>query len=113
MAAWAPEADRKFLQRPEISRGFMACFEEARRQGPRGPVTDVGLIAAPWGFAAVQVPVVLWHGEHDRNVPVASGRYLARAILNCKAIFYPDDAHLSVPLNHQQEILTTLAGAAK
>ena len=64
MAAWAPGADRKLLQRPEISRGFMACFEEACRQGPRGPVMDVGLIAAPWGFdlAAVQVPVVLWHG---------------------------------------------------
>jgi pimeloyl-ACP methyl ester carboxylesterase len=111
MAAWAPEADRVLLDRPEISNGFMACFEEACRQGPRGPVADVALIARPWGFdlAAVKVPVLLWHGEHDRNVPVASGRYLASVIPNCSATFYPNDAHLSVPLNHQEEILGALA----
>jgi pimeloyl-ACP methyl ester carboxylesterase len=72
---------------------------------------DVGLIAKPWGFdlATVQVPVLLWHGERDRNVPVMSGRYLATVIPHCRAIFYPDDAHLSVPLNHQEEILGALA----
>jgi len=114
MAAWAPEPDRSLLQRPEIGHGFMACFEEACRQGPRGPVMDVGLIARPWGFdlGAVRVPVLLWHGEHDRNVPVTSGRYLASAIPDCSATFYPNDAHLSVPLNHQEEILGALAAAA-
>ena len=114
MAAWAPEPDRSLLQRAEIANGFMACFEEACRQGTRGPVIDVGLIARPWGFdlSAVKVPVLLWHGERDRNVPVASGRYLASAIPNCRATFYPDDAHLSVPLNHQQEIFGALATAS-
>ena len=89
----------------------MACFEEACRQDVRGPATDVSLIARPWGFdlAAVQVPVLLWHGEQDRNVPVASGRYLASAFPNCRATFYAEDAHLSVPLNHQADILGALA----
>ena len=114
MAAWAPEPDRSLLRRAEISDGFMACFEEACRQGPRGPVMDVGLITRPWGFnlAAVSVPVLLWHGERDRNVPVTSGRYLASMLPNCSAIFYPDDAHLSVPLNHQEEIFGALAAAS-
>jgi pimeloyl-ACP methyl ester carboxylesterase len=113
MAAWAPEPDRQFLQRAEISAGFMACFEEACRQGPHGPAEDVGLIARPWGFdlAGVKVPVLLWHGEQDRNVPLASGRYLASAFPNCRATFYAEDAHLSVPLNHQQEIFGALAAA--
>jgi len=113
MAAWAPEPDRTLLQRAEIRDGFMACFEEACRQGPRGPVADLRLIARPWGFdlAAVSVPVLLWHGERDRNVPVASGRYLASAIPNCRGTFYPDEAHLSVPLNHQEEIFGALAVA--
>jgi pimeloyl-ACP methyl ester carboxylesterase len=76
-----------------------------------GPVADLALIADPWGFdlAAITVPVLLWHGEHDRNVPVASGRYLATALPNCEATFYPEDAHLSVPLGHQDEILRALA----
>jgi len=114
MAAWAPAPDRKLLERPEIARGFTACFAEACRQGTRGAVHDVKLIASPWNLdlAAVRVPVVLWHGEQDRNVPVISGRYFASVIPNCRATFYPDDAHLSVPLNHQKEIFSALAAAA-
>ncbi len=113
MAAWAPEPDRILLQRAEVSGGFMACFEEACRQGTAGPAEDISLIARPWGFDldAVKVPVMLWHGELDRNVPVTAGRYLASAFPNCRATFYAKDAHLSVPLNHQEEILGALAAA--
>jgi pimeloyl-ACP methyl ester carboxylesterase len=112
MAAWAPEPDRTLLKQPEIRNAFAACFQEACREGSRGAVTDLGLIARPWGFDLrdVRVPTYLWHGERDRNVPVAHGRYLASAILNCTATFYPDDAHLSVPLTHQRELLDALIG---
>jgi len=69
-------------------------------------------MARQWGFdlAAIKVPVLLWQGERDRNVPAAHGRYLAGAISTCRATFYPDEAHLSLPLNHQREILSVLAG---
>jgi hypothetical protein len=56
-------------------------------------------------------PVFLWHGELDRNVPVVAGRHLASAIPNCRATFYPQDAHLSVPFNHLEEIFRVLATA--
>jgi pimeloyl-ACP methyl ester carboxylesterase len=113
MAAMAPEPDRILLQRPEVSSGFMACFEEACRQGPAGPAQDMGLIARPWGFdlAAVKAPVLLWHGELDRNVPVSGGRYLAGAFPNCRATFFAEDGHLSVPLNHHDEIFGAMAAA--
>jgi pimeloyl-ACP methyl ester carboxylesterase len=113
MAAWAPEPDRTLLQRAEISGAFVACFEEACRQGPGGPAEDIGLIARPWGFdlAAVTMPVLLWHGELDANVPVVAGRYMAGAFPNCRATFYAGDAHLSVPLNHQEEIFEAFAAA--
>jgi len=112
MAASFPEPDRTVLQRKEIHDGFMACYAESCRQGPGGPVWDVGLMARPWGFdlAAITVPVVLWQGERDGNVPAVHGRYLAGAISTCRATFYPDEAHLSLPLNHQREILSALAG---
>ena len=110
MAASFPEPDRTLLQRPNIRDGFMACYQESCRQGPRGPVWDVGLMSRPWGFdlSAIKVPVLLWQGERDGNVPAAHGRYLAGAISICHATFYPDEAHLSLPLNHQREILTAL-----
>jgi pimeloyl-ACP methyl ester carboxylesterase len=113
MAQWAPEPDRVLLQRPEIRDGFTACFVEACRQGPAGAALDVRLIAQPWGIdlSAMRVPTFLWHGELDRNVPVVAGRYLASAIPNCRATFYPQEAHLSLPFNHQEEILRALATA--
>ena len=112
-ASWAPEPDRVLLLRPEIGNGFTGCFVEACRQGTAGPVLDVKLIAQPWGIdlSAMRVPTFLWHGELDRNVPIAAGRYLASTIPNCRATFYPQEAHLSLPLNHQEEILRTLATA--
>ena len=114
MASWAPEPDRTLLQQEHIRNGFIRCFEEACRQGTRGPATDVALIARPWSFdlAAVKVPVLLWHGGLDRNVPVACGRYLARVLPNCRAEFYENEAHLSLPLNHQEELFGALASAA-
>jgi pimeloyl-ACP methyl ester carboxylesterase len=115
MAASFPEPDRSLLQRPEVRNGFLACFLEACRQGQRGPVWDVGLIARPWGFdlARIMVPALLWQGERDANVPAAHGRYLVGAIPGCRATFFPEEAHLSLPLNHQREILEALDAAAK
>jgi pimeloyl-ACP methyl ester carboxylesterase len=114
MAAWAPEPDRTLFRQERIRNGFIRCFEESCRQGTRGPATDVALIARPWGFdvTAVKTPVLLWHGERDGNVPVGSGRYLAEMLPNCRAAFYENEAHLSLPLNHQEELLGALATAA-
>lgn len=114
MTAMLPEPDRTLFQNPEIAAGFMACFEEACRQGTAGPAMDVSLIARPWeiDFAAIRVPVLLWHGVRDGNVPVECGRYIASVVPQCHPTFYPDDAHLSVPINHQTEIFSALVAAA-
>jgi pimeloyl-ACP methyl ester carboxylesterase len=110
MASWFPEPDRTLFQRQEIREGFTRCFLEACRRGPEGPVTDMALIARPWGLDldAIRVPVLLWQGERDRQVPLAHGRYLAAAIPGCQPTFLPDDAHLSVPIQHGREIFSAL-----
>jgi pimeloyl-ACP methyl ester carboxylesterase len=110
MLASFPEPDRTLLKRPEVLRRFIACFQEACLNGTRGAVHDMGLLARPWGFdpGLISVPVRLWHGDRDGNVPVTHGRYLAETVPRCRASFYPDDAHLSVPLNHGREILSAL-----
>jgi pimeloyl-ACP methyl ester carboxylesterase len=61
--------------------------------------------------SAMRVPTLLWHGELDRDVPVVAGRHLASAIPNCRATFYPHEAHLSLLFNHQKEILRALGTA--
>jgi pimeloyl-ACP methyl ester carboxylesterase len=113
MAAMLPEPDRTLFQRPEVQAGFTACCEEACRQGTSGPAMDVSLIARSWEIylAAIQVPVLLWHGIRDRNVPVECGRYIV--VPRCSPTFYPDDAHLSVPISHQAEIFSALVAAGR
>ena len=114
MAASFPEPDRRALQRTEVRAHLGSVFAEAMRQGSRGVCRDMELIANPWGFdlTAVQVPVLLWQGEQDRNVPAAHGRYLLGALPNCRATFYPDEAHLSLLVNRHREILRALAASS-
>jgi len=112
MAASFPEPDRALLlERAEIRDGFMACFAESCRQGTAGPTWDLRLIGGPWGFdlATIRVPVLVWHGEQDGNVPIAHGRRLVASIPSCRGTFYPTEAHLSVPLNHHRAIWSAMA----
>ena len=106
MANAFPEPDRTLLQREAIRDRFIGCLEECCRNGPRGAVWELGMFSQPWGFELGKVapPVLLWQGERDGNVSASHARYLASALPDCLATFYPDDAHLSVMLNHHPQI---------
>lgn len=106
-----PETDRQTLALPEITDLLTASFVEAFRQGVKGPAYDGMVVRRPWGFeleAIIFPRLYLWHGELDRDVPVAMGRALAERLAHCKAIFYPDEGHISLIGNHREEIVTTL-----
>jgi pimeloyl-ACP methyl ester carboxylesterase len=109
LAARAPAPDRAILQQPRIRTGLVEDMGEALRGGGHGAVHELVLFSRPWGFrpADVQVPVVLWHGEADAQVPVASARRLARQIPACEARFLPDAGHFWL-LDHYEEVLATL-----
>lgn len=89
-----------------------ARFTSTRRRA-RGhsDFANKGLVTHPWDFDGrkISVPTFLWQGERDRNVPEIHGKWLARAIPGCRATFYPQDAHLLVPLDHQREIYGELS----
>jgi pimeloyl-ACP methyl ester carboxylesterase len=110
MAQSFPEPDRTLFEDRQIRDGFIACFEEACRNGPRGVVWEQHLLARPWGFdlRGIKVPVLLWQGERDGNVSAAHARYLAANIPTCRPAFYPTEAHLSIWVNQRREILSEL-----
>ena len=85
-------------------------LQEAFRQGTSGVYHEAALYTRPWQFKfeAISCEVHLWHGEMDLNVPISVGRYVANAIPNCQATFLKDEAHISLPHNHIQEILSVL-----
>ncbi len=52
----------------------------------------------PWGFefAAISVPVQLWHGRHDQFVPFQHGEWLAARVPGVDAHLTETDGHLTL-----------------
>ncbi len=107
-----PEADRAVLSDENIRQLLMDDFKEAFRQGARGAAHETGLYARPWGFRLedIAMPVTLWQGEDDVNVPPSMGRYQAQAIPNCDARFFPGEGHLLI-VTHMREMMELVAAA--
>ncbi len=106
-----PEPDREVFEKSEFKDFFLEDVRESFRQGTKGPAYEGRLYGRPWGFRLEDITfdnVYLWHGELDENVPVSMGRAMAEAIPKCQARFYPNDAHMSMSINHAKEIMTTL-----
>jgi pimeloyl-ACP methyl ester carboxylesterase len=104
------EADAAVLADPELRDILASTFAEAFRRGAAGPADDARIYVSPWGFAASEVakPVRLWHGEADRVVPVAMGRYLARTLPACEARILPGEGHFSIVVRRCEELLRAL-----
>lgn len=110
-ASILPEADRKIVQSNSTFRdGFIAMVREATRQGTRGAFWESLLTVTEYGFQLqdIKVPVHIWHGEADKNIPVEMARAMAAAIPNSEARFYPQEGHLSLFKNHTEEIIRPL-----
>ncbi len=106
-----PAPDREVLSDPGVFAMFADSFREAFRQGGRGAAHELTLYAQPWETEpeAIRVPCFVWHGERDTTVPLAMGKRLAAAIPGCRASFYPDEGHFSLPVRRMDEILSVLA----
>lgn len=76
IVAFAVRAGR--LPEPEVA---LAALETLRGADQREQLT------------AIAVPVLVMHGELDRIVPPAAGRYLAAQLPQARAVFLPDLGH--------------------
>ena len=105
-----PDPDRAALAEPGLGQAYLEDLRRALRQGPRGAVTDMALMASPWGLRPelIRAPVRVWQGEQDRNAPPVMARRLAAVIPDCTATFCPDDGHLSIIGRHAEAMLSTL-----
>ena len=107
-----PEVDQAIIRRPEVWDVFKLDAAESFRQGARGAAWELVMYSRPWGFRPEEITmeVHLWQGELDKNVPPSMGRYQAGAIPNCRATFHPDEGHISLAVDHMEEILGALVG---
>jgi pimeloyl-ACP methyl ester carboxylesterase len=90
----------------------MTPLVEAFRRGPSGPARDLHRIVSPWGFepSEVTVPVRLWHGDHDPEIPMHHSEHLAGEVADGRLEVIEGGDHLA--LYHQADrILAELLAA--
>ena len=70
-------------------------------------VDDYSSYLSPWGFDVekVDVPVVIFQGDLDENVPLGHARWLARHLTNSRLRVYPGEGHLSLVFRHRDDIV--------
>jgi pimeloyl-ACP methyl ester carboxylesterase len=106
-----PEPDRIVVAAdPVFQNKFINSVREATKQGTRPAHHESLLAISDTGFRLqdIQMPVHLWHGGMDQNIPVEMARYAASAIPKCEAKFYPNEGHLSLFKKCAEEIIRTL-----
>jgi pimeloyl-ACP methyl ester carboxylesterase len=106
-----PEEDKVVTrEHPELSQALLVAMIESVRSGTRGPQWDAALAVSPWDFPLddISIPVYVWQGECDRNVSPAAARYFARTIPYFRAIFLPNEGHISLVVNYLEQMLCVL-----
>ena len=114
MASRAPTADAAALEEPLLRDAFRRDLHQASRTTGRAAAQDFGLFARDWGFRLedITVPVQVWQGDEDVNVPVAHAERQAAAIPGAVLHLIPGEGHLMV-VAHLSEILGELLAAAR
>ncbi|HET6911523.1 MAG TPA: alpha/beta hydrolase, partial [Mycobacteriales bacterium] len=107
-----PEADQQVLRDPEVMTRLRVSDTEATRNGIRGVVQETKVFVQTWGFSPgdIKVPVQIWQGTEDRNVPVAMGERLGREIPNATVKILPGEGHM-LSVTHWDEIVQDLLAA--
>jgi pimeloyl-ACP methyl ester carboxylesterase len=111
IASLLARPDRDVLRRPEVSKALARSMLESRRQGTAAGRQEILALLHDWNLRIEQIAlrrIFLWHGEHDRLVPIGPARLLADRLPHCTAVFYADEGHFSTLANHAQDVFAAL-----
>ena len=105
-----PPSDAEVLRRRHVREGLARSLVESFRQGNGHATWDGVAVARGEGFRLedIEPELRIWHGEQDRNDPVAMARAQEQRLSHVRAIYYPDDGHL-IFFSRIEEILSELA----
>jgi pimeloyl-ACP methyl ester carboxylesterase len=108
-----PPADYAVLEQPDRLKTFCETTIEAMRGGAKGAAYDVQLYVQEWDFdlTEIQIPLTLFHGEQDRNVPIAPIRRVLASLPTSQLITYPEEGHISLIINQFESIAKAILGA--
>jgi pimeloyl-ACP methyl ester carboxylesterase len=104
--------DRAVLADAEVSSVLAASFIEAFRQGIDGEKHDIAaLFFRGWGFTLEKIDLprlYWWHGGLDKSVPLRVAQWAVSQLRTCRAVYYPQEGHISIIVRHRDEIVATL-----
>jgi len=106
---WTADDRRLILCNPITYNQLIANLRESVRCGTQGLITDIQLLACPWGFPLnniSDVPVSIWHGKCDRIAPISMGHYFQRHIAGSELTIDPSAGHVTTLKRHAAEILS-------
>ena len=105
-----PKPDRLVLSGTNAQELVLASAVEGVRQGSKPLLEEIRIYSKFWGFelSDLNIPVSLFQGEVDIDVPASMARYQAELIPNCELNLYPTDGHFSLLVNHVDEIIASL-----
>jgi pimeloyl-ACP methyl ester carboxylesterase len=105
-----PAADVEVFARPEVRAAFVDDYRRASSTSARAAAQDYGLFATDWGFRLedIDAPVSIWHGDEDRNVPIAHGRLQAGRIPGAQFYEIPGQGHMLI-VDRFEDILRTVS----
>lgn len=110
LKSWLPPPDYDAFESPGRYEAFGFTVREALRQGSRGSAWDMRLFVRPLDIRLedIRMPLHIFHGEKDSNVPIALVRDTVARIPTAKLTVYPHEAHLSTLCNRFDEIAHAL-----
>jgi pimeloyl-ACP methyl ester carboxylesterase len=105
-----PEPDRLVLSGTNAQELVLASAIEGVRQGSGPLLEEIRIYSKFWGFelSDLNIPVSLFQGEVDIDVPASMARYQAELIPDCELNLYPTDGHFSLLVNRIDEIIASL-----
>ena len=106
-AGMLADVDRELLMRDTpVRAGFLADLAAPAPTAARASALEFRCFASDWGFPleAVSVPVHVWHGSADRNVPVEHAAVIAARCPAARRHVVPGGGHLLLA-SHAEQIL--------
>ncbi|MBP6014717.1 MAG: alpha/beta hydrolase [Alphaproteobacteria bacterium] len=111
MRARLPRASRDVdAMTPEFVQMLLTSFREGLRASAKGPTSDARVYGEPWPFTLgdIAMPVSIWHGTYDAQVPISIGRHYAKHIPGARAHFPEQEGHVSIITNYIEAIIGEL-----
>jgi len=107
-----PEDESALLDTPRFD-GFFENIGEMVKDGSDGAYWDARTFLGEWGFDCTDIvmPVSLFYGTADQNVPIQMGEYYRDAIPTTEGTFYEGEGHF-IMYSHAEEILSSLLKAS-